>query len=117
MALGILQKQRAAIVEPDPAGSRAKIARLTPSGREAREAYRRLLIAIEERWQERFGRNAIADLRETLQALASETTGQPPPLFQGLEPYPDGWRASVAKPSTLPHYPMVLHRGGFPDGS
>ena len=22
-----------------------------------------------------------------------------------------------AGPSTLPHYPMVLHRGGFPDGS
>jgi hypothetical protein len=34
-------------------------------------------------------------------------------LFRGLEPHPDGWRASVRKPNTLPHYPMVLHRGGF----
>ena len=24
---------------------------------------------------------------------------------------------SVRQPETLPHYPMVLHRGGFPDGS
>lgn len=28
-----------------------------------------------------------------------------------------GWRASVRKPDTLPRYPIVLHRGGFPDGS
>jgi hypothetical protein len=45
-----------------------------------------------------------------------------------LRPYPDGWRAQrpyvtqttavVADPAgTLPHYPMVLHRGGWPDGS
>ena len=38
-------------------------------------------------------------------------------LFQGLEPYPDNWRASVRRPVTLPYYPMVLHRGGYPDGS
>jgi hypothetical protein len=38
-------------------------------------------------------------------------------LFQGLEPYPDNWRASVRAPRTLPYYPMVLHRGGYPDGS
>ena len=42
---------------------------------------------------------------------------QPPVLFGGLEPYPDNWRASVRRPATLPHFPMVLHRGGYPDGS
>jgi hypothetical protein len=26
-------------------------------------------------------------------------------------------RSSLRRPATLPHYPMVLHRGGFPDGS
>ena len=35
----------------------------------------------------------------------------------GLEPYPDNWRASARRAATLPHYPMVLHRGGYPDGS
>ena len=39
------------------------------------------------------------------------------PLGPGLEPYPDNWRADVRAPRTLPHYPMVLHRGGYPDGS
>jgi Leucine carboxyl methyltransferase len=48
------------------------------------------------------------------QALAA---GRPPVLFGGLEPYPDNWRASVRRPATLPHFPMVLHRGGYPDGS
>jgi hypothetical protein len=47
----------------------------------------------------------------------------------GLQPYPDGWRATrnpyrartqamLADPaSALPRYPMVLGRGGYPDGS
>ena len=43
-------------------------------------------------------------------------------------PHPDGWRANppyarltqamIADPAgALPHYPMVSHRGGYPDGS
>ncbi|SPF54857.1 hypothetical protein SBA4_6720012 [Candidatus Sulfopaludibacter sp. SbA4] len=116
MAMGILQKSRVAVVEPDPAGSRAKAARLTPKGREAQDAYRRRLGSIEERWQARFGNDTIRGLRESLKRLVGEP-GQMSPLFRGLEPCPGGWRASVRKPATLPHYPMVLHRGGFPDGS
>ena len=38
-------------------------------------------------------------------------------LWKGAEPYPDGWRAAVRRPTTLPHYPVISHRGGFPDGS
>ncbi|MGO4884252.1 MAG: hypothetical protein ACLP59_26045 [Bryobacteraceae bacterium] len=110
MAFGILQKKRGMVVEPDPRGSRAKIARLTTKGRAAQEAYRELLATIEGRWQVRFGKDAIRALRLRLARLVQ-------PLFQALEPYPGGWRAKVRKPETLPHYPMVLHRGGFPDGS
>ena len=53
-------------------------------------------------------------LRSSLEPLAA---GRPPVLFGGLEPYPDNWRASVRRPATLPHFPVVLHRGGYPDGS
>ena len=60
---------------------------------------------------------AVAALRQGAEALAVGAEGQPPPLFQALEPYPGNWRASVRRPGTLPHYPMVLHRGGYPDGS
>jgi methyltransferase (TIGR00027 family) len=38
-------------------------------------------------------------------------------LFEALEPHRDNWRALVRPPRTLPNYPMVLHRGGYPDGS
>jgi len=117
MAAAFLQKRRLAVFETDPAGSRGKVARLTPKGREAQDAYRRLTLIIEERWQARFGKDTIRALREPLERLVGEATAQRSPLFGGLQPYPDGWRASVRKPDTLPHYPMVLHRGGFPDGS
>ena len=62
-------------------------------------------------------RPGIRGLRQALDRLAAAPGGQNSPLWLGLEPYPDGWRASVRRPRTLPHYPMVLHRGGFPDGS
>jgi DNA-binding MarR family transcriptional regulator len=111
MAMGFLQKRGMAIVETDTAASRTKIARLTAKGRVAQAAYRHLLGIIEARWQDRFGEDAIRTLSESLERLTGE------PLFPGSESYPDGWRAAIAKPRTLPHYPMVLHRGGFPDGS
>jgi DNA-binding MarR family transcriptional regulator len=117
MAMGILQKRDLVIVEPDQTGDRAKVARLTPEGRKAQDAYLQLLSLTEERWQARFGKNIIRNLRTSLEQLVGEPTAQLSPLFLGLEPHPDGWRASVRKPDTLPHYPMVLHRGGFPDGS
>jgi hypothetical protein len=102
MALGILRKGNIAVVEQN-------VARLTPKGREAQDVYHRLIGIIEERWEARFGRDTIRTLRELLEHFAGD--------HRGLEPYPDGWRASIRKPNTLPHYPMVLHRGGFPDGS
>jgi DNA-binding MarR family transcriptional regulator len=116
-ALGVLQKKGATVVGPDKPGSLAKAVRLTPEGREARRAARQRIGIIEARWRTRFGQDAIRALRDSLEALAGEPGVHPSPLFRGLEPYPDGWRASARRPRTLPHYPMVLHRGGFPDGS
>jgi DNA-binding MarR family transcriptional regulator len=117
MAMGVLQKMRVAVIKPEQTGGRTKVVRLTAKGRKAKHAYRRLLRKIEDRWQERFGREAIRTLRKLLEQLVGEASAQRSPLFGGLEPYPDGWRASVRRPNTLPHFPMVLHRGGFPDGS
>jgi DNA-binding MarR family transcriptional regulator len=117
MAMGVLRKKGSAVVERDPSGSRAKIARLTPKGREAQDTYHQLSGIIEERWQARFGLPILRTLRASLEQLVGDPSPQLSPLFRGLEPHPNGWRGSVAKLSTLPHYPMVLHRGGFPDGS
>ena len=117
MSLSFLTKRGYAVVEADASGSRAKVARLTTKGGKAQEAYRRLLGSIEERWRKCFGVDTIRRVRECLEHLVGEPTAQTSPLLRGLEPYSDGWRASVVKPMTLPHYPLVLHRGGFPDGS
>jgi DNA-binding MarR family transcriptional regulator len=115
-SLSFLEKRGYAAVEPQTAGSRVKVLKLMPKGRHARDTYHQLVWTIEERWQELFGHDTVRRARESLERLIGEP-GSLSPLFQGLEPYPDGWRAAVAKPETLPHYPMVLHRGGFPDGS
>jgi methyltransferase (TIGR00027 family) len=116
-AMGALLRARLAVEEPDPAASRGRIARLTERGRRAQRLHLELLGTVEDRWRERFGRDTLGALRECLEALATGAEGQPPPLFQALEPYPDNWRAAVPSPRTLPYYPMVLHRGGYPDGS
>jgi methyltransferase (TIGR00027 family) len=113
-ALGILTRGDLAAEEADPAASRGKVARLTPRGLDAQRLYHELAGDIERRWHDRFTPAVTTALRASLEPLAA---GQPPPLFGGLEPYPDNWRASVRRPGTLPHFPMVLHRGGYPDGS
>jgi hypothetical protein len=70
----------------------------------------------------------VAVLRESLEALLGQGEGDQLCLSRGLVPYPDGWRAhkpyltqttAVAQDprGALPHYPMVSHPGGFPDGS
>ena len=114
MAMGPATGNGLVAEEPDPAGSRFRVIRLTAAGARAQRAYHELAGGIEDRWRDRFGASRAAVLRGALERLA---VGDPPPLFGGLAPYPGGWRARVPPPSALPHYPMTLHRGGYPDGS
>jgi methyltransferase (TIGR00027 family) len=113
-ALGLLTRGDLVAEEPDPAASRGRVARLTPRGLDAQRLYHELTGEIERRWHDRFTPAVTTALRASLEPL---TAGQPAPLFGGLEPYPDNWRALVRRPDVLPHFPMVLHRGGYPDGS
>jgi hypothetical protein len=117
MALRYLTKTGDVVVE-------AKVARLTPKGLEAQEAARVLHAEVEKRWKARYGADAVRRLRAALRGVLEQRDA----LSRGLEPHPDGWRATkkyaeqteavVADPlGRLPHYPMVLHRGGWPDGS
>jgi len=112
IAMGVkrLQAGGLAVVQSATVGSRMKVLGLTDKeGQAARNTYCRLVREIEKRWQAAFG-PCLRDLRSRIESLS-------PGLVAGLKPYPDNWRASVPKPETLPHYPMILHRGGFPDGS
>jgi DNA-binding MarR family transcriptional regulator len=110
MAMGVLRKKGLAVEEPDPAAGRGKVTRLTGSGAAAQRTYHDRADVIENRWRERFGADIVASSRRGLEGLTSR-------LPESLEPYPEGWRASVRGPGVLAHYPMVLHRGGYPDGS
>jgi methyltransferase (TIGR00027 family) len=114
MAMGLLRKHGVAAEVPDPAGGRFKVARLTARGVTLRDEYPALAADIEQDWRTRFGDARVTALRQALELL---TAGDPPPLTAGLTPHPDNWRARVPRPATLPHYPMTLHRGGYPDGS
>jgi DNA-binding MarR family transcriptional regulator len=105
------------VVGPDPAAGRGKAARLTAKGRQAQDAFDEELAVVERRWATRLGATAVAELRAALDPLVGGTPSAPSRLAPGLEAYPEGWRAAVPAADTWPHYPMVLHRGGFPDGS
>jgi DNA-binding MarR family transcriptional regulator len=116
VALSFLEKQGYAVVQLEAPGSRTNVVVLTPKGLAAQASYRQLVWAIEERWRSRFSHEAMGHLREALEQVVGHSIPAPA-LLSGIDPYPDGWRAAVPRPDGLPHYPMVLHRGGFPDGS
>jgi DNA-binding MarR family transcriptional regulator len=128
MAVGVLTRRSCAVTGPDPGASRGKLVRLTPGGLAAQHDCTRLLDAVEERWRARYGPGEIGALRRSLESVTGQREDGRPRLSEGLRPYPGGWRA--AKPylrqttallrdplGALPRYPMVLHRGGWPDGS
>jgi len=120
IAMTLKQLERLGCVElvPAPGGGRGKHARLTAQlGVKARAAGARRLQRVLDDWRERFGNDAVSELQSALEPIVGDGTRAGSPLFEGLEPYPDGWRAQVPPPELLPWFPMVLHRGGYPDGS
>src|SRR5215469_7786118 len=105
------------VVERGLSSGRLKIFVLTSKGRLARDQYLQVIGQIEKGWIVHFDKANVEKLRELLERIAGSSSSVLSPLLEGLKPYPEGWRASVPRPQQLPHYPMVLHRGGFPDGS
>jgi hypothetical protein len=117
IATGWLTRHGFAILGSATAPERGKQIRLSEKGLVAQEQYGKALRAIEKRWAGRFGEEAVSGLRLSLEPIVGDGTAGKSPLFAGLTPYPEGWRAKVRKPELLPHFPLVTHRGGFPDGS
>jgi hypothetical protein len=117
-ALGFLSRHDLATVTSAP-GRRAKLASLTTAGLGVQREHARLVDAVEDGWRTKSA-SGVDRLR------AAIVSGHD--LAEGLTPHPDGWRARdpyraqteamLADPAgTLAHQPMVLHRGGYPDGS
>jgi hypothetical protein len=78
--------------------NRTRYAAPTAKGRRAQDQYTQIMEGIDD-----------AGLRAALGRLDR--------LDEGLRPYPGGWRARLKSAGTLPHCPIVSHRGGYPDGS
>jgi DNA-binding MarR family transcriptional regulator len=55
----------------DPADRRAKLIRLTDRGKEAQAHGFSLFATVEKRWIERYGRDRIESLRQTLEEIAA----------------------------------------------
>lgn len=117
IALGLMQKQQLVMFEPATARGRGQAALLTPQGRDTYRAHLRLLKKVEHGWRSRFSAGLLGELRLSLERLVGDGTPQGSPLFEGLAPCSGCWRSRVPAPAMLPHFPMVLHRGGYPDGS
>ena len=75
---------------------RKKRLRLTDPGRQAKAAYEQAVRRIDD---------------PALRAALEPIDVSPAPRYER------GWRAEIAVPDTLPHHPLVLHRGGYPDGA
>ena len=123
MSLTFLTKNGYVSVGPEPNGGRGKSVRLTPKGRAAQSAYRERLVQVEEDWVSRFGEQTIQDIRVALERVLGHDR-----FSDSLVPQPEGWRAKspylqrteafLTDPrGALPQHPIVLHRGGWPDGS
>ena len=117
MCTGWLDRHGCVVTEPDATARRGKVVRLTPKGENAQRKYRRVLATTEATWRARYGADLLDELGDALESVVGDGTYAASPLAPGLVPHPDNWRARVRRPETLPHYPMVLHRGGYPDGS
>lgn len=117
MAMTFLKARGMAIEAPESPGSRFRAITLTDLGRIARDEYSPRLNQVEQSWRKKFGEADIDGLRTRLSQITGDGTAQSSPLFAGLKPYPEGWRAKVPQPKVLPDFPIVLHRGGWPDGS
>jgi len=123
VAMALTALRRTAYIEVDGSSATKAVVRLTGGGRELRATHDDLHETIETRWVAEVGGDVVAKLRRALERVLDD-----PGLSEGLRPPPGGWRAReqyrlqtealIADPrGALPHAPMVLHRGGWPDGS
>ena len=121
MALRYLAKTRFVAIEGSTAATNR--AHLTAKGHEAQAWQPGIHAKVETAWGARFGVDEVRALRRSLGGILEH-----PRLAEGLRPHADGWRATgpyrartdalLTNPrEALPHYPLVLHRGGWPDGS
>jgi hypothetical protein len=89
--------------------SSAKEFELTGAGRKTAAGASDAIAAVERDWP--------AEIRLHLEPLVGDGTVAGSALAEAIRPPEGTWRHSRPQPLTLPHHPVVSHRGGYPDGS
>lgn len=107
MATGFMERGRLAEIQAE------RSIRLTPRGLEALADYRERAACVEDE-------ALLASLEEIVSRRDAFAVGLVPPdgCWRGQRPYVAQTQRVIADPTAaLPWQPMVLHRGGWPDGS
>ena len=112
MALKFLKKTGYVTVE-------AKLARLTAKGLEAQATAPALHADVERGWKPQRLRKADGRAQSWISGRSSpKACGRIPGGWRASKKYVEQTNAVIDDPTgRLPHYPMVLYRGGWPDGS
>jgi hypothetical protein len=108
-----------ALVRDEAVAVAGGVADLTERGRNMWRAYEDALTEVDGQWRK---------ARPTMVTALEDSLDRHDALVAAITPGPEGWRANppyavltrtmLENPAAnLPAYPMVSHRGGFPDGS
>lgn len=116
MSINWLIKKGYMVEEPLPLG-RGKAVRLTGQGKAEKGRYSEIIDGVAQTWRAMGLADQLDELRSALVPFVAHGSGPESQLFQGLTATPGLWRAEIPKRAVLPHHPMVLYRGGWPDGS
>lgn len=116
-ALSFLKKNDCIVTLTNPDGKQTKLIALSEKGQRLQHNSRELMHSLEDSWRTRFGEDTIGSLRKVLESFVGDGTPDGSPLFRRLKPHAGNWRAFAPQPEAIPRYPMILHRGGFPDGA
>ena len=89
--------------------SASKEVAITDAGRQAAAQADATVAAVEAGWP--------AELRTLLEPLVGDGTVDGSALAEAIRAPEGTWRHRRPVPQTLPHHPVISHRGGYPDGS
>ena len=114
MAVGRLAESGLATEGPDPAAAGSRSPASPPRAPPPATRTTRRAAAIEADWRARFGARPGGRAPGRPGAARGR---RPAPAVRRPRPLPGQLARPRSAAAVLPHYPMTLHRGGYPDGA
>jgi hypothetical protein len=114
-AQNVLTRSERAALGP-AVGGRGQVIRLTEPGLKTKRSVGRRVAELEADWARQHG-TALARVRTELAELDGDGVAGASPLLDAIVHPSGGWRVARRPRLVLPRHPLVLHRGGYPDGA